>query len=140
MFNCLPLAALITTTKGRRLLCMHGGISPFIQSLEDIDKVCREGEEIRCLQIVRPSIIPAFGPMTDLVWSDPVPGRDGWGLSHRGISFGFGEAELRVFCETNQLDFVIRGHQIYKKVALSSRGRRRRCSPTATTSSRAAVS
>lgn len=34
-FNHLPLAALILD----KVLCMHGGISPHIQKLEDIDKV-----------------------------------------------------------------------------------------------------
>lgn len=42
-------------SRGRRILCMHGGLSPFVGSLEQIDGL-----------VQRPSIIPAFGPFTDL--------------------------------------------------------------------------
>jgi serine/threonine-protein phosphatase PP1 catalytic subunit len=34
-FNCLPVAALIDD----RILCMHGGLSPDLQSIEQIKKI-----------------------------------------------------------------------------------------------------
>ena len=34
-FNCLPVAALVDD----RILCMHGGLSPDLQSIEQIKKI-----------------------------------------------------------------------------------------------------
>lgn len=36
-FNCLPVSALID----ERILCMHGGLSPNLTSLEQINKIVR---------------------------------------------------------------------------------------------------
>jgi serine/threonine-protein phosphatase PP1 catalytic subunit len=39
-FNCLPVAALVD----EKILCMHGGISPQLQDLEQINKINRPTE------------------------------------------------------------------------------------------------
>ncbi|CAI5445131.1 unnamed protein product [Caenorhabditis angaria] len=96
-FNHLPFAALIFG----RILCMHGGISPNLKSLADIDK------------IVRPTMIPAYGLACDLVWSDPENTQNpGFSLSSRGISFSFDDSAIQDFCQKNGLDLIIRAHQI----------------------------
>ncbi|KAK6027920.1 Ser/Thr phosphatase family protein [Ostertagia ostertagi] len=95
-FNCMPVAAIIADT----IYCAHGGISPFIDKLSDINK------------IKRPSVVPAYGIGCDLVWSDPALHRDGWVLSHRGISFLFGPKAVEDFCAKHHLDIILRGHQI----------------------------
>nr|CDJ91010.1 Metallophosphoesterase domain containing protein [Haemonchus contortus] len=95
-FNCMPVAAIIADT----IFCAHGGISPFIDKLDDINK------------IRRPSVVPAYGIGCDLVWSDPALQRDGWVLSHRGISFLFGPKAVEDFCAKHHLDIILRGHQI----------------------------
>lgn len=57
----MPLAALI----GHEILCMHGGISPNLRSLDDI----------RALQ--RPLLVPDEGIVCDLLWADPDESIDG---------------------------------------------------------------
>lgn len=40
LFNYLPVAALIE----ERILCMHGGLSPDLNSINDIEKISRPTE------------------------------------------------------------------------------------------------
>ncbi|EGT34054.1 hypothetical protein CAEBREN_22123 [Caenorhabditis brenneri] len=96
-FNHLPFAALIFG----RVLCMHGGISPHIQTLDDIDN------------IQRPTFVPSYGLACDLVWSDPESTSNiGWSLSARGISFSFDDVTIEKFCQNNDIDLIVRAHQI----------------------------
>lgn len=56
VFNCMPVAAFIE----RKILCMHGGLSPDIyNSIDEIKK------------IEKPSDVPDRGLLCDLLWSDP---------------------------------------------------------------------
>lgn len=55
-FDALPIVATVNYT----YLCMHGGISPLMHSLEDINKINRFAE------------IPEQGLLCDLMWSDPI--------------------------------------------------------------------
>ena len=54
-FDSLPLAALLNG----QFLCVHGGLSPEIRTLDDTKNLDRFKEP------------PPFGPMCDLLWSDP---------------------------------------------------------------------
>ena len=54
-FNCMPVAALIED----KILCMHGGLSPDLTSVNQIN------------EIVRPTDIPDTGLLCDLLWADP---------------------------------------------------------------------
>lgn len=58
LFNHLPIAALIED----RILCMHGGLSPDLKDLAQINK------------LPRPAEVPDSGLMCDLLWADPATG------------------------------------------------------------------
>lgn len=97
-FNCLPVAALID----EKILCMHGGLSPELENLNQIN------------EIQRPTGIPDSGLLCDLLWSDPDGTIQGWAQNARGISFTFGADTVADFLEKNDLDLVCRGHQVSK--------------------------
>uniref|UniRef100_A0A0R3QUV1 Serine/threonine-protein phosphatase n=1 Tax=Brugia timori TaxID=42155 RepID=A0A0R3QUV1_9BILA len=96
VFNMMPLSAIV----GDRVLCMHGGISPHLNDITMIEN------------IPRPSIVPPYGLMCDILWSDPDDRYPGWALSARGISFTFSSKVIKEFCETNNIDLIVRGHQL----------------------------
>ncbi|KAK7572126.1 hypothetical protein V9T40_014598 [Parthenolecanium corni] len=101
-FDCLPLAALMNM----QFLCVHGGLSPEIHSLEDIQKLDRFKEP------------PAFGPMCDLLWSDPFEefGNEKTAdhFTHnsvRGCSYFYSYAACCDFLQNNNLLSIIRAHE-----------------------------
>ncbi|XP_024946110.1 uncharacterized protein LOC107273014 isoform X3 [Cephus cinctus] len=101
-FDCLPLAALMN----QQFLCVHGGLSPEIHNLEDIRKLDRFKEP------------PAFGPMCDLLWSDPLEDfgneKNAEHFSHnsvRGCSYFYSYAACCDFLQNNNLLSIIRAHE-----------------------------
>lgn len=54
-FNCLPVAAIVN----EKIFCCHGGLSPDLQSMEQIQRK------------MRPTDVPDQGLLCDLLWSDP---------------------------------------------------------------------
>lgn len=95
-FNCLPVAALID----EKIFCMHGGLSPELQNLDQIR------------ELPRPTEIPDSGLLCDLLWSDPDSSVEGWGDSDRGVSYTFGPDVVADFLDKNDLDLICRGHQV----------------------------
>lgn len=55
LFDYLPLTALVDN----QIFCLHGGLSPSIDTLDHIRALDRLQE------------VPHEGPMCDLLWSDP---------------------------------------------------------------------
>ena len=74
LFDYLPLTALVDS----QIFCLHGGLSPSIDTLDHIRALDRLQE------------VPHEGPMCDLLWSDPDD-RGGWGISPRGAGYTFGQ-------------------------------------------------
>ena len=77
LFDYLPLSATVVT-KNSSYFCLHGGLSPAIDTLDHIAQLDRCQE------------VPHEGPMCDLLWSDPDE-KNGWGISQRGAGYTFGE-------------------------------------------------
>lgn len=101
-FDCLPLAALMN----QQFLCVHGGLSPEIHTLDDIRKLDRFKEP------------PPFGPMCDLLWSDPLEDygneKTNEHFTHntvRGCSYFYSYAACCDFLQNNQLLSIIRAHE-----------------------------
>ena len=97
-FNCLPIAAIIDDS----IFCIHGGISPKISSLSEIDA------------FMRPSEIPPNSLISDLLWSDPCVEllNDDWGPSERGVGFLYGKRSAQQFNKKFGFDLIIRAHQV----------------------------
>jgi len=95
IFDYLSLSALIED----KILCVHGGLSPSINTLDQIRVIDRKQE------------VPHDGAMCDLLWSDPED-IEGWGLSPRGAGYLFGGNVVKTFNHTNGLDLIARAHQL----------------------------
>jgi len=95
-FNVLPVSAVVED----KILCMHGGLSP---ELNDLDQIH---------QIVRPTDVPDTGLLCDLLWSDPDKTVNGWGENDRGVSFTFGADIVTNFLRKQNLDLICRAHQV----------------------------
>ena len=96
LFNFLPVAALIDD----KILCMHGGLSPDLKSINNIT------------EIQRPTDIPDTGLLCDLLWSDPDKEATEYDENDGGVSAIFGEKVVTDFNKNNDLDLIIRAHQV----------------------------
>ncbi|KAI7749355.1 hypothetical protein M8C21_016951, partial [Ambrosia artemisiifolia] len=95
LFDYYPLTALVES----EIFCLHGGLSPSIETLDNIRNFDRVQE------------VPHEGPMCDLLWSDPDD-RCGWGISPRGAGYTFGQDISEQFNHTNGLKLIARAHQL----------------------------
>jgi len=95
LFDYLPLTALVE----KQIFCLHGGLSPQIDTLDHIMALDRVQE------------VPHEGPICDLLWSDPDD-RCGWGISPRGAGYTFGQDLSEQFNHTNGLTLISRAHQL----------------------------
>ncbi|XP_043828207.1 serine/threonine-protein phosphatase 2A catalytic subunit beta isoform-like [Dromiciops gliroides] len=98
LFDYLPLTALVDS----QIFCVHGGLSPAIDTLDHIRALDRFKE------------IPMSGPTCDLLWSDPAE-YDGWGPSPRGAGHTFGPDITEMFNHTNGLSLISRAHQLVEQ-------------------------
>jgi diadenosine tetraphosphatase ApaH/serine/threonine PP2A family protein phosphatase len=106
-FDFLPIAAVIDN----RIFCVHGGLSPQISLIEQIDSLSRVKE------------IDETGPITDLTWSDPEEVTR-WCPNSRGKGHLFGRLQTKAFLFNNGMykegttrenpdhGFIARAHQV----------------------------
>eukprot|EP01103_Thecamoeba_quadrilineata_P002841 TRINITY_DN12704_c0_g1_i1.p1 TRINITY_DN12704_c0_g1~~TRINITY_DN12704_c0_g1_i1.p1 ORF type:complete len:757 (+),score=187.42 TRINITY_DN12704_c0_g1_i1:31-2271(+) len=115
-FDMLPVAALLENDLGRAF-CVHGGISPSLKTLEDIERLDRRQEP------------PKRGLLTDLLWSDPLGEETTKFLRRpeemeewreidflpnpvRGCGNYYGRASAEQFLRDNDVQMIIRGHEV----------------------------
>ena len=97
VFDALPIGATIDG----RVFAVHGGLSPTLQTIDDIrTKINRKQE------------VPHEGTFCDLLWSDPDDVITGWAASPRGAGFLFGHDIVDQFIHVNGIECVVRAHQL----------------------------
>lgn len=79
VFNTLPIASIVAS----KIFCVHGGLSPSLSSMDDIRR------------IQRPTDVPDYGLLNDLLWSDPSDTAYNWEDNERGVSYCFGKSVVR---------------------------------------------
>jgi len=82
-----------------KFFCVHGGLSPQLDTLDDVRQLDRLHE------------VPHDGPICDLIWSDPED-RVSWGISPRGAGYIFGEDVTHRWNQANGLVLTVRAHQL----------------------------
>jgi len=101
-FDTLPISA---TINGSFFAC-HGGLSPDIYTIEDINAIDRFRE------------VPTEGPQCDLLWADPVADEDERNCTEfefnetRQCSYRYGRDAVKAFLQRNNLLVVIRAHEV----------------------------
>lgn len=116
-FDALPLSLLIET-KNARFLCLHGGLSPDLPTIESIQQIDRFREPGKS------------GPLCDILWSDPLEEDTAEGLSedemqewfdvdyvenpNRGCGYVFGYSAIQKFLNDNNLTTLIRAHEVQR--------------------------
>ncbi|KAK2735606.1 hypothetical protein FQN55_002190 [Onygenales sp. PD_40] len=95
VFDFMTLGAIVDG----KVLCVHGGLSPEIRTLDQVRVVARAQE------------IPHEGAFCDLVWSDPDD-VETWAVSPRGAGWLFGDKVAEEFCQVNDLTLIARAHQL----------------------------
>ncbi|XP_022085364.1 serine/threonine-protein phosphatase 6 catalytic subunit-like [Acanthaster planci] len=98
VFDMLTVAAIID----EQILCVHGGLSPDIKTLDQM-RIIDRGQEI-----------PHKGAFCDIVWSDPED-VDTWAISPRGAGWLFGSKVVDKFEEINGLTLICRAHQLVQE-------------------------
>ena len=100
-FDARPLAAIVN----KKYLAVHGGISPDLKKIENLEKLDRFKEP------------PTEGLFCDLLWSDPLD--DAQALEYeykendeREWSYLFGRKPVKKLLEKNDLMSVVRAHQV----------------------------
>uniref|UniRef100_A0A8R1DZ28 Serine/threonine-protein phosphatase n=2 Tax=Caenorhabditis japonica TaxID=281687 RepID=A0A8R1DZ28_CAEJA len=100
MFEQMPLTGLV----GKRILCMHGGLSNDLMNAKSLDILNA---------FARPLHDPPNPSLAiDVLWADPDVNTKGFKANIRGCSCTFGPDVVAQTCEKFQLDLIVRAHQV----------------------------
>jgi len=106
VFNWMPVSAIIDN----KILCMHGGLSKELEKIDQINKIIRPTDvpDKGIINIIK-------GLLCDILWSDPSEEINGdWEKNERGVSFVFSKNVVNRFLENNNIDLIVRAHQVIK--------------------------
>jgi len=109
-FAWLPIAATIE----KKIFCIHGGIGPNINKIEDLNKISRP---IELSQEISPI---EQGILLNALWSDPAESEVEFGYKRNHFRntvsadhiFKFGSDIATQFLQANGLELMIRAHEI----------------------------
>ena len=103
LFDCLPVACAVNGI----YLCMHGGISPELDEVDDINNKVERFQEP-----------PNVGLMCDLLWSDPLYDNqealssDFTRNEERDCSYKFGMAPAKQLLRSAKMLTIVRAHEV----------------------------
>lgn len=95
-FNALPITAVVA----HKIFCVHGGLSPSLNTLNEIRN------------IERPTDVPDYGLLNDLLWSDPADTVNEWEDNERGVSYCYNKVAINRFLTKFGFDLVCRAHMV----------------------------
>lgn len=101
LFDAMPISCVVDG----KYFGMHGGISPELKKLDQIDKINRFQE------------VPLDGIFCDLLWADPLgdevaTSKDFIDNEERECSYYFGKKPTKKLLDANNLMTIVRGHQV----------------------------
>ena len=91
-FDFFPLAAKIEN----KIFCVHGGLTPEIKTVDDINNLDRIQE------------IPQYGPMVELLWNEPID-CFGWRQPPNGPGHYFGHDISEKFNILHNFKYMVTG-------------------------------
>ncbi|KAI1701161.1 calcineurin-like phosphoesterase domain-containing protein [Ditylenchus destructor] len=106
VFDELPVCARV----GKRILCMHGGLSPDIEDWDSLINLKKPRSLLECDR----------GIASDLMWSDPSckSAKDSTEIYRpnveRGASYLFSDEAVKTFNGKMDLDLIVRAHEAVK--------------------------
>ncbi len=100
-FDSMPISCIVDN----KYFGMHGGISPELAKVDQINRVNRFQE------------VPLEGIFCDLLWSDPMAdeianAKDYIDNQERECSYYFGKKPAKKLLDNNSLMTIVRGHQV----------------------------
>jgi len=99
VFEALPVAAVLEDA----VFVVHGGLGPLTEemSIAQLNQIRRFKEPDH------------RGALTELLWSDPKDGLQGFAPNRRGIAHYFGANVTASFLRRNKLSLLIRSHEVF---------------------------